>query len=82
MNVTFVGVKELRQSMAKITSDAIRKKHRVIILKKNKPLFELRPLSQEDMVLLTFDHEIKQAQESVRRGETYTTEEVCKMLEI
>lgn len=82
MTTKFVGVKELRQSMATITSNAKRKKQRIIVLKKNKPLFELRPLSEEDIALLTFDREIKQAQESVRLGHTYTTDEVCDMLGI
>lgn len=80
MTTQFIGLKELRQNMAKITSQAAKKRHRVIVLKKNAPLFELRPLSTDDIALWSFEHDIKHAQTSVRDGKTYSTKQVREML--
>ena len=66
--------------MAKITSEASKKQQRVIVLKKNYPLFELRPLSAADMSLWTFTHDILKAKKSVREGKTYNTKQVREML--
>lgn len=80
MTTTFVGIKELRRNMSAITTRASKRRERVIVMRKNAPLFELRPLSKEDMALWSFDREIKQAQKSVRDGKTHSTKEVRKML--
>ena len=45
MITRFVGTKELRQNMAKIAREAQEKNERIIVLRKNQPIFELRPLS-------------------------------------
>jgi hypothetical protein len=80
MTTTFVGIKELRKNMSKITTQASKRRQRVIVLRKNAPLFELRPLSKEDMALWSFDHDIKKAQKSARAGKAHSTKEVRKML--
>ncbi|MEK7655758.1 MAG: hypothetical protein AAB386_03720 [Patescibacteria group bacterium] len=80
MVTKFIGLKELRQNMAGITREATKKRHRVIVLKKNSPLFELRPLSGADTILWTFQRELEEARESARKGDTYSTKEVRKML--
>ena len=76
----FVGLKELRQNMAKLTKEASKKQHRLIILKKNVPLFELRPLAAEDLKLVEFERDIEAARLSVKKGKTYSTEQVREML--
>ena len=78
MTTRFVGLKELRQNMARITSDAYRKKERLIILRKNEPLFELRPLSKKDVVLERFLLSIREAEEDVKAGRVYTHEEIMR----
>jgi hypothetical protein len=80
MATKFVGLKELRQNMAKISSSALRNKDRVIVLKKNTPLFELRPLHEEDIALMVFARDIEEARRSARKGKTYATDEVREML--
>ena len=64
--------------MARITSDAYRKKERLIILRKNEPLFELRPLSKKDVVLERFLLSIREAEEDVKAGRVYTHEEIMR----
>lgn len=80
MTTKFIGLKELRQNMAKVTRDATRKKQRVIVFKKNAPLFELRPLSTADIALWKFDHDIADARRSAKEGKMYSTKEVRRML--
>ena len=80
MTTTFIGLKDLRQNMAKITRQAARQKQRVIVLKKNTPLFELRPLSLEDIALWSFDHDLREARKSAKAGRVYTTKQVREML--
>lgn len=76
MNTRFIGVKELRQNMARITTEAQKKNERVIVLKKNKPLFELRPLSEKERVLEKLLLDVEKAQEDVRAGRVYSLDEV------
>lgn len=78
MTTRFVGLKELRQNMARITSDAHRKKERLIVLRKNEPLFELRPLSRKDASLERLMLILREAEEDVKAGRVYTQEEIMR----
>lgn len=80
MTTKFIGLKELRQNMAAVSAMAAKKKQRVIVLKKNVPVFELRPLSQDDVALWTFEHEILEARQAARKQKSHTTNEVRAML--
>ncbi len=80
MTTKFIGLKELRQNMAEVSNEATRKNQRVIVLKKNAPIFELRPLSEEDVALWTFERDLEAARVSVRKEKTHSTAEVRKML--
>ena len=66
--------------MSRISAEAIRKKQRVIVLRKNTPVFALIPLSPKDIVLWKFNHDIEEAKQSVRTGKTYSTAEVRRLL--
>lgn len=79
MNTTFIGIKELRQHMAKTTARAHKKGERVIVLRKNKPLFELRPLSSTDALVETLRIGIEEARADVRAGRTKTQRQVEKL---
>ncbi len=80
MTTKFIGLKELRQGMARITRDATKHRQRLIVLRKNTPLFELRPLSKADTALLSFDREIKEARASAKSGKLLSTQDVRQML--
>ncbi len=82
MTTKFIGIKEFRQNMAQIYKSALKKKQRLILLKNNKPIFELKPLSQEEEFTNTFIEGIEEALDDVKHGRVYTTEEVNKMLEL
>jgi antitoxin (DNA-binding transcriptional repressor) of toxin-antitoxin stability system len=80
MSTRFIGVKELRQNMAKIVSQAQRKKERLIILRKNIPIFELKPLSKTDVYKESFISDIKKARENTKKSVLYSQNEIEKML--
>jgi antitoxin (DNA-binding transcriptional repressor) of toxin-antitoxin stability system len=82
MVTRFIGVKEFRQNMAKLAQKARKNNERLIILRKNEPIFELRPLSKKDATLEKLMRDIEEAREDVKAGRVYTTEEVRKNLGI
>lgn len=78
MITKFIGLKEFRQNMAKISNQALKKNQRLIVLRKNQPIFELRPLTKEGIYLESVMVKIKRAEEDVRQGRVYTQEEIEK----
>lgn len=76
MTTAFIGMKEFRQNMAKISDEACKSMRRLIILKKDQPMFELRPLSKKE----AFEEDLVMRLERAKTGKTYTTAEVRKRL--
>ena len=79
MNTTtkFIGIKEFRQNIAKFAKTAQTKKERIIIMNRNKPLFELKPFA-EDAHLDSFVESVLEAERDVAAGNVYTESEVMK----
>lgn len=75
-----VGLKELRQNMAGITREAIKKKQKLLVFKQNRPLFELRPLSKREVYEAELALAVVRAEADLKAGRTYTLEEVAKEL--
>jgi PHD/YefM family antitoxin component YafN of YafNO toxin-antitoxin module len=82
MATKFIGLKEFRQNMAKFSEQAQKKNERMIILKKNSPVFELRPLSKKDASLEKLFLDLDEAMDDVRQGRTYSHAEIKKMFGI
>ena len=80
MTTKFVGTKELRQDMARITKDAQKNNERIIVLRKNKPVFELRPLSNEDSLFESFRKDIEEARLEKKNRKVKSQAQVEKML--
>ena len=80
MITRFIGIKELRQNMAKISTQACKKKERLIILRKNKPIFELKPLTDNEALVESFRRDIIEARKDVKEGRVYSQSEVEKKL--
>jgi hypothetical protein len=70
MTTKFIGLKELRQNMATITNKARKDNHRLIVLRKNEPIFELRPLSKEDTILEKLTLSIEKGLDDLKHGRT------------
>jgi hypothetical protein len=82
MNMTtkFVGLKDFRQNLATYTKEAKIKKIRLIILKKNVPVLEVKALDEKEFTLEKLAAEIAEARKQVKEGKVYTHEEVIKKL--
>ncbi len=80
MVTRFVGVKELRQNMAKVSEQMLKRGERVIVLRKNKPIFELRPLKDDEALVESFRRDIEEARADVRAGKVHTQAQVRKKL--
>ncbi len=79
MTTRFVGLKEFRQNMAKIANRSLKKRERLVLLRKNEPIFELRPLSKKDALVEGFLLSLREAEEDIKAGRVYSHEEVEKM---
>lgn len=80
MITKFVGTKQLRQNMAKIANEARRKNQRIIVLRKNQPVFELLPLSSSDSIIESFRKEIEDSRKQAKKGEIYSQKMVLEEL--
>ena len=80
MKTRFIRTKELRQNMAEITKYAEEKRERLIAMRKNKPIFELRPLSTSDALVESFRRDIEEAKDNIKSKDIYTQTEVEKIL--
>jgi antitoxin (DNA-binding transcriptional repressor) of toxin-antitoxin stability system len=80
MTTQFIGLKELRQNLSRVAKRAHEKNERYIVLRKNEPIFELRPLSKKERKLEELLASIRRAEEDVKAGRIYSLEEVAKEL--
>lgn len=79
MTTKFIGMKEFRQNMSKYSEKAQKNNITYIVLKKNTPVFEVTPVTQEDYAYIRLEKELKEAEDQIKRGECYTLEEVKQM---
>lgn len=80
MKTHFIELKELRLHLTRIASQAHKHRERYIVLRKNEPIYEIRPLSKKEVKREKFIHDIELAEEDVRNGRVYTHEEVKHFL--
>lgn len=80
MMTSFIGLKELRQTLTAVANTAHKRKHRYIVMRKNKPVFELRPLSAKEATFEALARGLEEAEEDVQTGRVHTPEEVEQML--
>jgi len=80
MTTKFIGVKEFRQNIAKITKDSRKNNQRLIILSRNIPMFEVRPLLGENFTLEGLALDIQQGLDDAKAGRVYSQAQVESML--
>ena len=61
--------------MAKVAQRSQKRNERLVILRKNVPIFELRPLTKENATLEKLMRDIEEAREDVKGGRVYSLEE-------
>jgi len=78
MNTIMVGVKEFRKNMAMFATQARTKNQRLIILRNNEPIFDVRPLSKKDAVLEKLVIDLHKAEKSAASGKYFTQAQMEK----
>lgn len=78
MTTKFIGIKDFRRNLSSYAKTAKIKNIRIIILKKNIPILEIKAIDEKDFVLEKLTKEIKEARKQVKKGLTHTQEELMK----
>ncbi len=80
MVTKFIGVKEFRQNIADYHKQATRNGWRFIILSRNKPIFDVRPLNEKDVTLEKLAMDVALARADYSAGNVYTPSQARKIL--
>jgi len=80
MTTKLIGIKQFRQNVTNLWKEARTKKIRYIVLFHSKPVFEVNPISEEDILMERLAVDVAKAREQYKRGEYYTEEETFKKL--
>ena len=78
MTTKFIGVKEFRRNLARVADAATKYNQRLIVLKKNRPIFELRPLSKKDVILERLAVDVHDTLRELHSGRVYSKKEISK----
>lgn len=76
MITKFVGMKDFRQNIAGYTKEAKIKNIRIIVVKKNVPVFEVNPIDEKEYAYLKLSEELAKSENQIKQGKSYTQEEV------
>ncbi len=82
MTTKFIGVREFRQSLSTLYKKAQKNDTRYIILNKNTPVFEVRPLNNKDATLEQLLATSTEARADAKAGRVYKLENIEKELGI
>lgn len=80
MTTQLIGLKDFRQNLATYTNKARLKQIRYIVLRKNIPVFEVKPISQKDAIFEQLAADIAAARQQVKAGKVYSQQQVRQLL--
>ncbi len=78
MTTKLIGLKEFRQNLSHYTKVANAGNIRFIILKKNIPILEVKPLDEKNFVIEKLAKEVGEAREQVKSGKVYTQAQIMQ----
>ena len=76
MTTKFIGMKDFRQNISGYTNEARIKNIRIIVMKKNVPVFEVNPIDEKEYAYLKLSEELSESEGQIKTGKSYTQEEV------
>ena len=82
MVTKLIGVKEFRQNIARYHAQAKKHGWRFIVLNRNKPMWEVRPVTEKQATLEKLAADIAEARADVKAGRVYTPDQVRNYLGI
>lgn len=80
MKTKLIGIKDFRQNIARYYAQAKKYGWRYIILSRNKPIWEVKPLSDKEAVLEKLAADIEEARQDVKAGRVYPLEDALQSL--
>lgn len=78
MTTKFIGMKDFRTNISSYTKQAKKMNIQFIVLKKNIPVLEVKPIDEKTFALEKLAKEITKARLEIKQGKTYTQEEIMK----
>ncbi len=81
MTTQTIGIKEFRQNMTKLYRKAQKQNICFIVMNHQEPVMRVEPIDEDQLILEKYADEIDEALEQVKRGETYSAEEVRAFLQ-
>jgi len=82
MTTKTVGLKEFRQNLSFYAKTAQENNINFIVLKKNIPILDVKPIDKKTLVMNKLAKEVKLARRQVKEGDLYTQKEVLKKFNI
>lgn len=73
MTTKFIGIKEFRQNISKLSKKT---DQRLVVLNRNTPVFEVKPLTGQDITLEKLAFDIQQGLDDAKAGRVYTQDQV------
>ncbi len=80
MTTRFIGIKEFRANISKFATSPQRRTQRLILMRNQKPIFEIKPLTARDANIESLLLRLKKSEEDIKAGRYYTQAEVMKMV--
>lgn len=78
MTTKVIGIKEFRQNITSLWKEARKKNIRYVVMYHSKPIFEVNPFQEEELILENLRRDVKEARAQARRGEVYSHEDMMK----
>ena len=78
MTTKLIGIKQFRLDLTKVTNEARTKNVHFIVMRHSVPQFRVSPMSRKELELEQLRADIAEARAQIKRGDSYTMEEIKK----
>ncbi len=75
-----IGAKEFRANMHKYSEQARKKGCSLLVMKKNKPIFEVKPLTPKEKFYQELEILAEKARKDLKEGKAYSSAQVLKII--
>ena len=80
MTTRIIGIKEFRQNIAELWKQAQKQGVRFIVMRHSIPIWDVKPIDEDELILEKYASEIKDAQKQAKKEKTYSSNEVREIL--
>lgn len=80
MTTKVIGIKKFRENITSLWKDSQKMSIRYIVMYHAKPILEVNPIYEDELVLEGLAKDIKKARKDIKAGRLYSESEVAKEL--